>query len=126
MNNFDIKGLSGAVLPAAGMHCTIAGYFYYRTSDERNGKQLPACYIAGPCGDTSVNVELPSAVGEMVLDGDETFGTLVGGPFEYFGLAGQFEGLLIRDGDALKLMNIEHVMLSKGELSQVFRLPGPA
>lgn len=117
---YTVSQVSEIVIPEGGLRCTVRGLFFYRIAHLDTESTTPPCYIADS-SDSGPIIGLPQAIGETVIDDDETFGMLVGGEFAYFGVNAHLSGLVVSQGSGVKeFAEVNNLILEMDGRSQEF------
>ena len=118
MKKYSVSEIDDVVIAADGLPCMVQGKFFYRIA----GSHIALCYLAER-KDSPVKIELPIAVGELVVAEDESFGMMVGGEFAYYDLECLVEGVLHRENTGgLGFRPVKSIALFRNETSQVFNV----
>ncbi|WP_428036072.1 hypothetical protein [Amphritea sp.] len=118
---YKVSELQNIDLPNDGLECSVKGKFYYRISDHgESGNNYVNCYVDDLSDNSSSKLFLSDEVGETVIDGDETFGMMVGGEFAYYDIDVELECVIKKTPQGLICATVEKLKLEKDGDSQVF------
>lgn len=118
---YNVSELQNIDIPDDGVRCAVKGKFYYRISDNgESGSDYVNCYMNDPLDSSSSKLFLSDKVGEAIIDGDETFGMMVGGEFAYYDFDVELECVIKKASQGLICAKVEKLKLEKDGDSQVF------
>lgn len=118
---YKVSELQNIELPDGGAECSVKGRFYYRISgSEGNGSNYINCYVADSSDSNSPKLFLADEIGEAIIDGDETFGMMVGGEYAYYDIDAELECIVKKTPQGLICGAVGTLKLEKDGDSQVF------
>jgi hypothetical protein len=118
---YKVSELQNIELPDEGIECSVKGGFYYRISgNEKNSSDYVNCYVADSSDSNSPKLFLADEIGEAIIDGDETFGMMVGGEYAYYDVDVKLDCIVKKTRQGLICETVETLRLEKDGGSQVF------
>lgn len=118
---YKVSELQNIKFPKEGATCSVKGKFYYRISgDEERTPDYVNCYVADSSDINSPKLFISDKFGEAIINGDETFGMIVGGEFAYYGIDVELECLIKRASQGIICEDVKALKLEKDGDSQSF------